>query len=104
MERIDLQSVLSRLFPRMRREFPKAQPWNDDQNWKFPKMEDMPLPGSWGIVVMHPMISDSPYQYATENLTLSIAHLKAPGPPRMFLTGWDEEARNSCVVSEPLFA
>tara|TARA_R110000868_G_scaffold143817_3_gene362371 strand:- start:1230 stop:1574 length:345 start_codon:yes stop_codon:yes gene_type:complete len=102
-ERIALMAILSRLFHRIRQEFRNVQPWNDDQTWKYPDLEAMPLPGSWGVVVMHPLISNSKYQYATDNPALSIMHLKAPGPARVFLHGWDETTGKPCVVSEPIF-
>lgn len=100
--RVNLQPALTRLFYRMRREHPKAEPWMDSQSWEAPKVEDMPLPGAWGVVILHPDLRDSPYQYAAENLTLAIAHLQVSGQPRIFLNGWDEANGVACCVSEPI--
>ncbi len=88
----------------MKLRYPDAKPFDDRQDWTWDPKEAA-IPGTYALTV----------GAATEGASMS--HFKAvkdvpgvsarvihfPGPPRAFLSGWDEATKSSVVVSLPLF-
>ena len=92
--------VIEMLVRRMRKEFPKAKPFSDGQSWDFDPQDV--IDGMWSITIIANTGEDLKPKGVPRG-EVSIRVINAPGPPRMFLTGWDEESRLERVISVPVF-
>ena len=99
----NLSDTIKRLGALMRRDFPNAVPFDDRQPWEWP-VEKAVKPGNWAVVIGANTgtqeLSFTPIP-GFRDAELRVIHF--PGPPRLFISGWDTKAGGPVCISTPLF-
>jgi hypothetical protein len=98
-----LRPAITGLIAILRRRYPGVRPFDDTQPWTFP-IEDTAPPGNWAVTIVADTGGlDAAFRPVPGIPGVAARVLCAPGPPRIFVAGWDGKNSTARAVSRRIF-